>query len=168
VSEYGDEALRRLEYNDVIRANGELLAENEALQRQVRELERLEQVGQAQIVHDETVKVVLQARITALDTTLRGYRHSMKIVGQHLTDAQQRITQLEEALNEQMRQMDHPDLSPAFAATMKRMILAELYPQHALTPVEVVVRNPPYKEWCRTPETCRGLSSCPLDPICAD
>jgi hypothetical protein len=41
--------------------------------------------------------------------------------------------------------------------------------QHAQ---QVVLRDtpvkPPYKEWCRTPETCRGLSSCPLDPTCAD
>lgn len=27
---------------------------------------------------------------------------------------------------------------------------------------------PPYKEWCRHPEKCAGLASCPQDPTCAD
>lgn len=26
----------------------------------------------------------------------------------------------------------------------------------------------PYKEWCRHPEKCAGLASCPQDPTCAD
>lgn len=26
----------------------------------------------------------------------------------------------------------------------------------------------PYPEWCRHPEQCRGLASCPDDPTCAD
>ncbi len=28
--------------------------------------------------------------------------------------------------------------------------------------------QPPYKEWCRHPEKCSGLASCPQDPTCAD
>ena len=28
--------------------------------------------------------------------------------------------------------------------------------------------QPPYKEWCRHPEKCAGLASCPQDPTCAD
>lgn len=28
--------------------------------------------------------------------------------------------------------------------------------------------QPPYREWCRHPERCKGLVSCPLDPSCAD
>ena len=27
---------------------------------------------------------------------------------------------------------------------------------------------PPYKEWCRHPEECAGLASCPRNPTCAD
>ena len=27
---------------------------------------------------------------------------------------------------------------------------------------------PPYKEWCRHPDKCAGLASCPQDPTCAD
>jgi hypothetical protein len=27
---------------------------------------------------------------------------------------------------------------------------------------------PPYQEFCRHPDKCAGLSSCPLDPTCAD
>ena len=26
----------------------------------------------------------------------------------------------------------------------------------------------PYKEWCRHPDKCAGLASCPQDPTCAD
>ena len=28
--------------------------------------------------------------------------------------------------------------------------------------------QPPYKEWCRHPDKCAGLASCPQDPTCAD
>jgi hypothetical protein len=42
-----------------------------ALQRQVGELERLEQAAQAQISHDETLKVILQQRITQLEGALK-------------------------------------------------------------------------------------------------
>ena len=28
--------------------------------------------------------------------------------------------------------------------------------------------QPPYKEWCRHPDTCAGSASCPQDPTCAD
>ena len=38
--------------------------------------------------------------------------------------------------------------------------------QAALTATSQPV--PPYKEWCRHPEKCAGLASCPQDPTCAD
>ena len=28
--------------------------------------------------------------------------------------------------------------------------------------------QPPYKEWCRHPDKCAGLASCPRNPTCAD
>lgn len=39
MSAYGDEAFRRLEYNDVVRENGLLLTENDTLRAEVEELE---------------------------------------------------------------------------------------------------------------------------------
>jgi hypothetical protein len=28
--------------------------------------------------------------------------------------------------------------------------------------------RPPYGEWCRNPDACRGKGYCPLDPTCGD
>lgn len=28
--------------------------------------------------------------------------------------------------------------------------------------------KPPYGEWCRNPEACKGKGYCPLDPTCGD
>ena len=43
---------------------------------------------------------------------------------------------------------------------------AELIVNAALTATNQP--QPPYKEWCRHPEKCAGLASCPQDPTCAD
>jgi chromosome segregation ATPase len=73
----------------------QLFASHRALQAQVRELE-----GYAMLVTSKDSEIgKLKARITTLESTLAGYRHSMKIVGQHLTDAQQHITALEAELD---------------------------------------------------------------------
>lgn len=34
--------------------------------------------------------------------------------------------------------------------------------------VEVLNEAPPYPEFCRHPDKCAGLGSCPRDPTCAD
>jgi chromosome segregation ATPase len=106
-----------------------------------------------------------QASITALEATVEGYRHSNKIVGQHLTDAQQRITQLahenaeltertgqlEGALKDGIQLLQNPNVRII-------EIIARL--QHLLPGI--------YREWCRDPKLCQDKGTCPKDPTCAD
>jgi DNA repair ATPase RecN len=64
-----------------------------------------------------------QQRITQLEADIVRLRAKWEERRANLIEHyEQRITQLEGALKEQMRQMDFPDLPPAFAATMKRMM----------------------------------------------
>ena len=52
---------------------------------------------------------------------------------------------------------DQPDMTPdEWAAQRKAALTATSQPA------------PPYKEWCRHPEECAGLASCPRNPTCAD
>jgi hypothetical protein len=177
MSDYGDEALRRLEYNDVLRANGELLAENEALQDRITALEaELEEwrTGQRAANH-----LVLEVEASWKD---------------QLTAAQQRITQLSrenEELTSRTRQLegalkallearwkqwehaaDFADDKTDREDWLKHDKLAQ-QAQHALAPGDFVQqqkveRSGQYREWCRDPALCQDKGTCPKDPTCAD
>jgi hypothetical protein len=68
------------------------------------EYEKLE----AHIRHMQTISTQQVEKIRALETMLTGYRHSMKIVGRHLVDAQTRVRDLEQ----QLTRRDERDTQP--------------------------------------------------------
>jgi hypothetical protein len=91
----------------------------------------------------------------------------MKIVGQHLTDAQQRITQLEVALEGLIgcpllaHRMAKARAKGRIAVVLQLSLVGLEQAQHALAPGA-------YKEWCRDPTLCQDKGTCPKDPTCAD
>jgi predicted RNase H-like nuclease (RuvC/YqgF family) len=138
-----------------------LSEENRALHSQVIGLnERLDKF-KTYYVHENELNAA-EARITALEATLEGYRHSSKIISQHLTDAQQRITQLEGALK---RLWDTRELEYSNSGGIKYKLGFYGEP---LDIDRLLVRSGVYREWCRDPKLCQDKGTCPKDPTCAD